>query len=335
MKSSTNRDAKSKKYITRFAPAPTGFLHLGSARTAYFNYLAAKATGGKFILRMDDTNPVLHDEKNIAKTLGYEVDFVSSLSWLGISGDETIIASDYINGSGLQRATGKKGPFYFAYAAMKLCEAGLAEEKRDKSIVFSPPKDFLNTIPECRNRMWYDKVVGQVVVGRGEFNRLKDLVLIRKNGWATYNWGSVCSDALHDVNFIIHGVDHISNTFAQIVMFYALKSVMKKDFEIPEFAHVGLVCSANGAPFSKSAGATTIHSFKLNGYHPEAVLNMLLRLGWVPKVDNKTTALIPRERAVEMFLKEGNLKASAARFDQNKLDAFDRKYKAREKKVTR
>src|SRR5690606_12362640 len=103
---------------------------------------------------------------------------------------------------------------------------------------------------------------------------LDGLPLIRKNGWATYNWSSICSDAVSGVNYVIRGVDHISNTFRQIVLFHALKLVIKKKpVEIPEFAHVGLVCDQNGEPFSKSKGASSIRTLKDQGFDREAVLN--------------------------------------------------------------
>ncbi len=272
-------------YTTRIAPSPTGHMHLGTARTAYFNWLAAKGSDGQFLLRIDDT-----DEKR--SRVEYTDEIVESLEWLGISPDFMMIQSENL------------------YRADRLLSSGKAMEQ-DGAIKLEEVN-----LPD----KWMDHVVGEIAVTKDDYENSNGMVLIRKDGSPTYHFASVMDDIRTGVNFIIRGVDHISNTARQIALFNALGA------QIPKFAHIGLVIQ-DGRKLSKRDGSDSVLNYRDAGYSPEAVLNTLLRLGWGPRVDDKTTAIIPKEKAISMVLAEGRMKSSNSSFDPKKLDAYNRKYR--------
>jgi glutamyl-tRNA synthetase len=138
----------------------------------------------------------------------------------------------------------------------------------------------------------------------------------------TYHFATVIDDHDYGINYVIRGHDHITNTSRQIAIYNTL------GWSIPKYAHVGLL-AANKKPLSKRDRASSILAYKQKGYHPEAMLNFMARLGWGPTVDDKTTKLLPREKMLELFLEGGKMKNSLANIDLDKLDSFDRKYKAR------
>lgn len=281
------------KLNTRIALSPTGYMHLGTARTAYFNWLAAKSTGGRFILRIDDTDQKRSDDK-------YVKDIIEGLDWLGLTPDEIVTQSDRLDD-------------YF-YAAKTLLDDHRAKELNG-AIVLRNPTIVAN--------MWYDQIMGDMTINDTDLDHMKNLVLIKSDRTPSYHFANVIDDIDLSINYVIRGQDHVKNTPKQMAIYNAL--------EIPSFApkyaHVGLI-HKDKKKMSKRDGSFSILYYRDKGYDPDAVLNFLLRMGWGPNVDDKSTSIIDRKRAVEMFLKDGKMKASSANFDQNKLDSFDRKYKS-------
>jgi glutamyl-tRNA synthetase len=276
---------------TRIAPSPSGDMHIGTARTAYFNWLAAKASGGKFILRIDDTNQDKIDQK-------YVDVITETMDWLGLTYDSIHFQSQRFD--------------IYKSAAQSLVDNGKAKVLDNGAIALTEI-----VMPE----FWKDEVAGNVAVSNDDREKVKDLILLRGDGSPTYHFASVFDDADLDVNFILRGVDHISNTARQIAIFNAIGK------PVPKFAHVGLIHS-DGKKMSKSDGAASMLSYREKGYDPDAMLNFLLRMGWGPRIDDKTTKIINKDRAVEMFLTQGSLRGAPSGMDVMKLDSFDRKYKA-------
>jgi glutamyl/glutaminyl-tRNA synthetase len=280
-------------YHTRIAPSPTGDLHIGTARTAYFNWLAAKASGGTFTLRIDDTDQKRNDENSV-KVIHDIMD------WLGLNSDRTFRQSDR-----------------FARHKEVVERVSTVQNNRDTAVrLWLEDADRAN-FP----RVWHDEVIGDVKITDDDLNRMQDMVLIKSDGTPTYNWSSVVDDMDMGINYILRGTDHITNTSKQVVLFHLLGT------PIPKFAHVGLI-SQGGKLLSKSEGSTSMMHYKNAGYDPDAMLQFLARLGWAPKVDDKSANHLPRERMVELFFAGGKLKSNQANMDLAKLESLDRKYKA-------
>lgn len=282
------------KYNTRIAPSPTGDMHLGTARTAYYNWLAARASGGHFTLRIDDTDAARNNPAAVQVIL-------DTMQWLGLDYDYCFKQS---NRQTLYRLMCDEG----------LTRKGWTRQDGGKTLL-SLRSDF--DYP----KKWVDEVVGEVPITAHDMQHLDGLCLIRESGDATYQFASVCDDILADINYVIRGSDHITNTSKQVVLWAAIGC------QLPKFAHIGLIAHG-GKKLSKSDGAASMLYYKEKGYDPDAMLNFMARLGWGPKVDDKTTKMLPRERMLDLFLDGGNLKPSQANMDLDKLESFDRKYKA-------
>ena len=277
---------------TRIAPSPSGDMHIGTARTAYFNWLAARATGGKFILRIDDTN----QEKNKPE---YTQVILDTMEWLELDYDEIHYQS-------------KRFDLYLL-AAHKLVSEGKAKVLDNGAIALTEI-----SMPQ----KWLDDIAGSIAISGDDFQNAQELILIRGDGSPTYHFSSVYDDANLGINYILRGVDHISNTARQIAIFNALGK------DLPRFAHIGLI-HQNGKKLSKRDGAASILHYKDNGYSSAAMCNFLLRMGWGPKIDDKSTKTLDRARALELFIDGGTLKSSSANLDLVKLESFNRKYKAK------
>jgi glutamyl-tRNA synthetase len=280
-------------YHTRIAPSPTGDLHIGTARTAYFNWLAAKATGGTFTLRIDDTDQKRNNEDSV-KVI-YDV-----MDWLGLSHDRTFRQSDR---------------FDRHKEALDLIDT--IQDNKDTAVRLYLEDAKRAALP----RVWHDEVVGDVKITDDDLDRMQNMVLIKSDGTPTYNWSSVVDDMDTGINLILRGSDHITNTSKQVVLFHLLGAKM------PKFAHVGLI-SQGGKLLSKSEGSTSMLHYKNAGYDPDAMLQFLARLGWAPRVDDKSANHLPRERMIELFFNGGKLKSNQANMDLAKLESLDRKYKA-------
>jgi len=225
----------------RFAPSPTGFLHIGGVRTALFNYLFARKEGGVFLLRIEDT-----DRERSKKE--FENEILESLKWLGLNWDESMVRQS-------ERLSVYQG------AVKRLLEAGLAYES-EGAVKFKIPK---------KNIKFQDLIHGTI-----EFDGtlLDDLVIQKSDGFPTYHFACVVDDHEMAITHVIRGDDHVSNTPRQIFLYEAL------GYEPPQFAHLPLVFAADKTPLSKRHGAVSLSAYKKDGYLPEGILNYLALLGW-------------------------------------------------------
>ncbi|MCP4653364.1 MAG: glutamate--tRNA ligase [Candidatus Omnitrophica bacterium] len=231
----------------RFAPSPTGYLHIGGARTCLFSWLYARKTKGKFVLRIEDTD--LERSKK-----EYLQEILESIKWLGMDWDDIYYQAQRFD-------------IYRDYA-QKLIDDDKAYRK-DGAVFFK--YDF-STIELD------DAIRGKII-----FNELPkdEEVIIKSDNSPTYNFSCVIDDALMGIDYVIRGEDHISNTPKQILMYKAL------GFDLPRFAHAPLILSPDGGRMSKRYGATSIREYREMGYLPEAIVNYLLFLGWSPKDDKE------------------------------------------------
>ncbi len=234
----------------RFAPSPTGFLHIGGARTALFNWMYAKAVGGKFILRIEDTDKVRSEER-------YLQEIMDSMQWLGLTWDEFYKQSDRFD-------------LYRKYADQLIAE-GKAYTAKNPEAPESGEAVILK-VPEKTIKM-YDLIRDEIVVDTKE---IKDQVLMKSDGSPTYSFACVIDDALMGVTTVIRGEDHISNTPKQILIYEAL------GFKPPKFAHLPLIMDPEGGRMSKRTGATAVTEYRNMGYLSQAIVNYLMLLGWSP-----------------------------------------------------
>lgn len=298
---------------TRIAPSPTGSMHLGTARTAYFNWLAARATGGKFVLRIDDTD--------VARNKKEYVDIIlASLDWLKLDPDEIYYQSE-------------RRQLYVA-EAKGLLNANKAVVLNNGAIALrlpEMPKSFVDTIAGAipitdTNHAQIDQ---RCILLRGVGDAGDKSLL----GLPTYQFASVVDDYFMGCNWIIRGRDHVTNTPKQIAIWYALNEVYQKTGirsakPLPTFSHLGLITykgenDAKPRKLSKRDNAASLLHYRDSGYTSDAVLDFMLRLGWSPKGDGKAEKYICRNQAIDLFLR-GNLRNSDAIYDINKLEAFQR-----------
>ncbi len=309
------------KIITRFAPSPTGFLHIGSARTALFNYLFAKNNGGEFLLRIEDT-----DQKRSTDAAVKAI--IDGLSWLGLKHDGKII----LQSNNLERHKKvalellEKEQAYYCYTpAEELVEIRTAAEKRGE--VFRFKSEWRNKSqsqsssvkPVIRIKAPIegvtaikDLVQGEVRVANSE---LDDLVMLRSDDTPTYMLAVVVDDHDMNISHIIRGDDHLTNAFRQKIIYQAM------GWNIPEFAHIPLIHGSDGAKMSKRHGATSVMEYQEMGYLPETLRNYLLRLGW----SHGNEEIISDENAIKWFGLE-SVGKSPARFDFAKLDNLNKHY---------
>ncbi len=285
------------KARTRFAPSPTGFLHIGGVRTALYNYLLAKKTGGQFLLRLEDTDRERYVPEGVAQ-------IVEALEWLGLKPDEGFWISEgrHQNIEFIQSERHKKG-FYQTYAD-KLVEQGLAyyspttpaeleklreqarQEKRaflyrksldtknsNQKIHGAPIRlDVLACAKNKKNIEWDDEVMGQVSQKPGDID---DFIIIKSDGFPTYNFANVIDD--HDMNIthVLRGQEFVASTPKHLLLYDALGVT-----EPPRFAHLPVINGEDGKKLSKRTGDTNALDYRDKGYLPEALLNFLALLGW-------------------------------------------------------
>jgi len=305
---------------TRFAPSPTGNLHIGGARTALFNYLFAKHNNGIFVLRIEDTDIERSKEE-------YTQDILEGLRWLGILWDEGPLFQRERMDIYREHAYRllKEGLAYRCY-----CTPEVLEEKRKNALKEGKKPNYDRT---CRdlNMEYPDRpyvirfktpLEGQVsfndiVRGKITFNceELDDLVILRSDNTPTYNFTVVVDDALMGITHIIRGDDHINNTPRQILIYKAL------GYSIPEFAHVPLIHGKDRTRLSKRHGATSLLEYKNEGFLPEALMNYLARLGWA----YKDQEVFSREELIEKF-DLSHVGKSPAIFDMDKLSWLNSYY---------
>ncbi len=305
----------SNKMVTRFAPSPTGFLHIGGARTALFNWLLAKHYGGKFVLRIEDTDRERSTQEAVDAIF-------NGLKWLGITWDEEpVFQFSRINHHvELAKQLVEQGKAYYCYCTPEELEA-MRKEALDKGL--SPKYNGLwrdrdpKTAPEgvkpvirLKTPQTGETVLNDIVQGTVKVanDQIDDMILVRSDGTPTFML-SVCVDD-HDmgITHVIRGDDHLTNTFRHIQIYNAF------GWEIPTYGHIPLIHGPDGAKLSKRHGALGVEAYRDMGYLPEAVCNCLLRLGWSHGDDE----IISREQAIEWFTTE-SLGKSASRLDFSKL----------------
>lgn len=325
---------ENKKIRVRFAPSPTGNLHIGGARTALFNWLYARHYKGTFILRIEDTDQVRSTEEAVNVIL-------EGMKWLGLDWDE---------GPGKE---GKYGPYYQMqrlslyqkYTEILLknkkayycyCTKEELTESRQKQIKEDNPfrydRHCLNLSEEEKRRNEEEgrkpvirlKIPAKKIVFndllRGEVNfegeLLSDFVIVKSDGIPTYNFAVVIDDALMDISNIIRGDDHISNTPKQILIYEAL------GFNLPKFAHLPMIMGSDHTRLSKRHGATSVMEYKEIGYIPEAVVNYIAHLGWSSGDEREIFSL---EELVKEFSLD-KISKHAAVFSIDKLNWFNSEY---------
>jgi len=275
----------------RFAPSPTGNLHIGGGRTALFNWLYAQAKGGKFILRIEDTDRARSQKE-------YLDEIENSLRWLRFHWDEIYYQS-------------QRFAIYKEHAQRLLKEGKAYVEKspeKGEAIIFKVEAQKVKIKDLIRGEIEFDSSV------------IKDQVLIKSDGTPTYNFACVVDDALMNITCVIRGDDHISNTPKQVLLYQAL------GLELPEFAHLPLILGAEGGRLSKRTGATAISDYRKAGYLPQALANYLLLLSWSPG-DNRE--VIDMGEAIKLFdIKDVN--TTAATFDLDKLNWMNNQYLKKE-----
>ena len=305
--------------VTRFAPSPTGFLHIGGARTALFNFLYARHHGGRYLLRIEDTD---HERSTPeAVTAIHE-----GLAWLGLEGDgETVSQSARAERHvEVARELLAAGHAYRCYLTPDELAAVREEARTTGQRIVSPWRDAApgNTpdkpftvrlrMPLEGSTTITDAVQGDVTVSH---DTLDDLVMLRGDGTPTYMLAVVVDDHDMDVSHVIRGDDHLNNAFRQ------QKIIEAMGWPVPQYAHIPLIHGADGAKLSKRHGALSATAYRDMGFLPEAMCNYLLRLGWSHGDDE----IISREQAIDWFDLSGIGKA-AARFDLDKLTALNSQY---------
>ena len=309
---------------TRFAPSPTGYLHIGGARTALFSWAYARKNGGAFILRIEDTDV----ERSTAESTQAILD---AMHWLGLDYDEgpfyqmqrlaryREVAQQLIEG----------GHAYRCYANKEELDA-MREEQRTKGLKprydgrwrpeisrgKTPPAGVQPVVrfrnPDEGNVTWDDLVKGPISISNQE---LDDLVILRGDGVPTYNFGVVIDDWDMNMTHVIRGDDHVNNTPRQINIFQALGA------PLPRFGHIPMILGADGERLSKRHGAVSVMQYPDEGYLPEALVNYLARLGW----GHGDAEVFTREEFVEWFSLEA-VSRSPAKFDPEKLKWLNAHY---------
>jgi glutamyl-tRNA synthetase len=308
-----------KKIITRFAPSPTGYLHIGSARTALFSYLFAKHNNGEFLLRIEDTDRARSTEEAVDALL-------SGLKWLGIdwNGKEIYQYAQADRHREVALELLKKEKAYKCFLSQEELEVlrdksmqtgkPIESKWRDVDAKDHPDLPYVIRIKASKEGVTIidDMVQGRVVT---ENNTLDDVVLLRSDGSPTYMLAVVVDDHDMGITHVIRGDDHLSNTPRQITIYNAM------GWELPVFAHIPLIHGTDGKKLSKRHGALGVDAYRDLGYLPETLCNYLLRLGWSHGNDE----IISREQAVEWFNLE-SIGRSPARLDFTKLDNINNHY---------
>ncbi len=313
-----------EKVRVRFAPSPTGYLHVGGARTALFNWLFARHHGGKFILRIEDTDFARSSEEMVEGIL-------EGLRWLGLTWDEgpyfqsqrlaryqdfaarlVQIGKAYrcfcsVDESGARRNYQENQP----QTQEHLCASLPGEESNRRALAGEPFAIRFRIPPDTTS--FDDHVFGRIEV---ENATLEDFVLLRSDGIPTYHLGVVVDDLDMEITHVIRGADHISNTPKQILLNQAAGAVL------PEFAHLPLILGPDKQRLSKRHGATSVMAYASMGYLPEAFFNFLSLLGWSPGDDRE---ILRRRELIELFSLKGVGKANAI-FGLEKLDWFNSQY---------
>jgi glutamyl-tRNA synthetase len=325
---------ENKKIRVRFAPSPTGYLHIGGARTALFNWLYARHYNGTFVLRIEDTDQVRSTEEAVNVIL-------EGMKWLGLDWDEGPgKGGEYSPYYQMQRLhlyqkyaeqLLKDKKAYYCYCTREeLAESREKQARENKSLKYD--RHCLNLSEEDKKRYeaegrkpvirlkipakeiaFNDLLRGEVTFDGG---LLSDFVIMKSDGIPTYNYAVVIDDALMKITDVMRGDDHISNTPKQIVIYEAL------GFAIPKFAHIPMIMGSDHARLSKRHGATSVMEYKKMGYMPEAVVNYIAHLGWSSGDERE---IFPKDELIKEFSLD-KISKHAAVFSMEKLNWFNGEY---------
>ncbi len=269
---------------TRFAPSPTGQVHIGNLRVAIYNWLFARHAGGKFLLRMEDTDR----ERSTPEAVQAVLD---AMTWLGLEPDESPVYQSQRRQAHLE-------------AAEQLLSKGLAykEDKggtgRGEAVLFRMPGSAMT---------FHDEIKGDL---HKQAKDMKDFVIVRSDGAPVFHLANVVDDIFMNVSHVIRGDDHIENTFRHIALYQALNA------PVPKFAHLPMIVNAQGKPYAKRDGDAFVGDFREKGYLSEALLNYLALLGWSPGEDRE---MMTRDEMIRLFTLD-RVQSGAAQFDPKKFE---------------
>ena len=307
------------KIITRFAPSPTGYLHVGGARTALFNFLLARKNDGIFCLRIEDTDKQRSDEAMTEEIL-------SGLQWLGLNWDGQVVhqADNIEKHRQIAIQLYQSNAVYPCFCTKEELEIhrqnyqydghcrNLTPKQVKENLERKKPYSLRFKVPDGQTS-WTDEIHGKISV---ENKEIEDFIVLRSDGSPVYNLAVVVDDHDMGINFVLRGDDHISNTPKQILLYQAL------GWKIPRFAHVPLILGEDKKRLSKRHGAASVEEYRQQGILPEALFNFLALLGWNPKDDRE---ILSADELIAAFSLEGISKKSAV-FDHKKLAWLNQQY---------
>lgn len=329
-----------KKVRVRYAPSPTGYLHIGNARTALFNYLYAKHNNGDLIVRIEDTDTARNVEDGVKSQL-------ENLAWLGIKWDESVdVGGPHAPYNQLARTEAgiyqpfidellEKGLAYRCFCTSEELDQEaeqqkangeipkysgkcrhLTEEQIQEKLTNGEEYTIRFKVPENQEINWNDMVKGPISFNSNDVSG--DFNIVKRDGIPTYNFVVVLDDHLMKISHILRGEDHISNTPKQIMIYQAL------GFEVPEFGHMSLIVNEEGKKLSKRDTSIIqfIEDYKKLGYLPEAMFNFITLLGWSPVGEEE---IYSQTELIDIF-DEHRLSKSSAKFDVNKLSWINNQY---------
>ena len=311
-----------KKVATRFAPSPTGPLHIGGVRTALFNWLYAKNQKGNFYLRIEDTDKERSKEE-------FKNQIISSLKWIGVEhdGEEYIQSKQINNHIEIANELLKKGFAYKCYCSNEEIEEQ-KERARQKKIPYiynrkwrdvdekDAPKD-IKPVIRFKSKIEGTSILKDLVQGDVEIenNTIEDFVILRNDGTPTYNLSATVDDHNMNMTHIIRGDDHKINTFKQIQIYLAM------GWDLPQFAHIPLIHTIDGKKLSKRDNASTLDDYSKIGIIPDALRNYLLRLGW----SYKDKEIFTKEESIKYFNFEG-IGKSPSKLDMSRILSMNEHY---------
>lgn len=304
--------------ISRFPPSPTGYLHIGSARTALFNWLFAKANNGKCVLRIEDTDKQRSTEQSVQA-------IINGLKWLNIDCDNSdnpvFQTKNILRHQEVAQQLLDKGKAYYCYMTPEEVDAARTIARQNQHTIISPWRDNQDNLPiptdvkpvvrlrveiENDSVTVNDLIQGSVTVPA---TQLDDMILLRADGTPTYMLSVVVDDYDMGVTHVIRGDDHLNNTFRQMNIYTAM------GWDLPTYAHMPLIHSADGSKMSKRKNPVGIEEYRDMGYLSQAINSYLLTLGWTPPDD----AILTKEQAIALF-DVSKVHRSPAKFDLNKLN---------------
>ncbi|WP_416860531.1 glutamate--tRNA ligase [Helicobacter ganmani] len=302
------------KIVTRFAPSPTGYLHIGGLRTALFNYLYARANGGKFLLRIEDTDLARN-------SIDAKEAILQAFAWVGMDYDGEVVYQSQrfsLYQEYIDRLL-KEGKAYYCYMQKEELDKNRKEaeakgqvwkyDNRYRDFTDTPPAGVKPVVrikaPTEGEICFLDGVKGEIRIAAKE---LDDFIIARSDGTPTYNFVVTIDDALMGVTDVIRGDDHLSNTPKQIILYQALS------FVIPRFYHVPMILNPQGQKLSKRDGAMSVMEYKTLGFLPQALLNFLVRLGW----SHKDQEIFSMQEMLDFF-NPNSLNSAPSAYNKEKL----------------